>query len=244
MLRIRWTYKLIVSLGCFVVVAAQQPVSAQKNPPLGYIRIWHFAPSLKAQVSISLVGGGSSRPIILARRAALSDVMNYRDVPVGQYKLMVRAAASDLSVTDASPEVLPAVNITVGDKTFQTIILQDQGATAKIFLANDTISGAGIPRGGKRLRIFNFAAGQDATLKISPSNEVIAAPVAAGMSEHVFPNNPGTLMLVMSNKLKNGFEAEQYLEADFTSIDSISALIMFDRYGRLTVLVRPDGKTG
>lgn len=243
MLRIKWSYTLILCVSWYAIAEAQQPASAQKKPPLGYLRVWHFAPSLKTPISVSLAGGGYSGPIILARKVTPSDIMNYRDVPVGQYKLTVRAAASDLNVTEASPEVLPPVNIAVGDKSFQTIILQDQGAAAKIFLANDTTTGTGIPLGGKRLRIFNFAAGQDAALKTSPNNEVIEAHVVAGMSEHVFPTNPGSLMLMMSNKLSNGQEADQYVEANFAAVDSISALIMLDRYGRLTILAKEDGKT-
>jgi hypothetical protein len=187
--------------------------------------------------------GGAPKPTILARALTLSDIMNYRAVPVGRYKLTVRAAASDFSVTEASLEILPAVDIIVGDKTFQTVILQDDGKTPKVFLVNDTTVGTGIPPGGKRLRIFDFAPGQDASLKTAPKNDIIAAHLTPGMSEHLFSGNPGILMLVMSNKLSNGHEAEQYVEANFTAVDSISALIMFDRYGRLAILAMEDGKS-
>jgi hypothetical protein len=169
--------------------------------------------------------------------------MNYRDVAVGRYRLTVRAAAADFSVTDASPEILPTADIIVDDNTFQTVILQDDNKAPKIYLVNDTTIGTGIPRGAKRLRIFNFAPGQDASLKTSPKNDIIAAHLAPGMSEHRFSDNPGSLMLTMSNKLMNGHEAEQSVEANFTGVDSISALVMFDRYGRLTFQAIEDAKS-
>lgn len=234
--RIKLGQILILGLCCSALAEAQQ------TPPMGHVRVWHFAPSLKTQVSISLVGGGP-KPTILARALVLSDIMNYRDVPVGRYKLTVRAAEKDFGVNNATPEILPAVEITVSDKTFQTVILQDNARAPKIFLVNDTTMGSGIPRGGKRLRIFNFAPGQDASIRTAPKNDVIAAHLPAGMSEHLFPDNPGALMLVMSNKLANGHEAEQTVQANFTTADSISALVMLDRYGRLTFQALEDGKS-
>ncbi|HEY4282169.1 MAG TPA: hypothetical protein VGM62_03825 [Chthoniobacterales bacterium] len=204
--------------------------------------MWQFASTLKNKVSVSLVGGGFSNPLILGRAMSASDIIQYRAVPVGQYKLEIRAAAADMGVSNASPEVLPPVSVAVGAQTFQTILFQDVGSTPKIFLANDSIAGTGVPKGGKRLRIFNFAPNQDASLKTSPSNEVISAHVPPGMSEHVFPSNPGMSMLVMSNKLKNGFSAEQSIEIDFRSVDSISILISFDKYGRLALAAMEDAK--
>lgn len=206
---------------------------------MGHIRIWHFASALKVPVSVSMAGG-ASQSVILARALTLSDMINYREVPVGQYKLAVRAAAKDLGAAEGSPELISPVQISVTQDSFQTIILQDQGTTVRVLLANDTESIT--PRGGRRLRIFNFAVGRDASLKISPSNQIIAARIPPGMSEHIFQDNPGSVMLVMSNRLPNGHEAEQPVEANFRSVDSISAVVMLDRYSRLTFVVLEDGK--
>jgi hypothetical protein len=46
----------------------------------------------------------------------------------------------------------------------------------------------------------------------------------------------------MSNKLRNGHEAEQSVEINFSSVDSISALIMLDPYGRLSLRAFDDAK--
>ena len=242
MRRIKIGQILLFSLLCATLAQAQAAPPAQTKPPAGHLRVWHFASNLKGQVSVSLVGG-APRPTILARALMLSDVMNYSEIPPGRYKLTVRASEKDFNVTEASPELIPAVEIVVVDKTFQTVILQNDANTTKVFLVNDSPTGAGIPRGSKRLRIFNFAPGQDASLRTAPKNDIIAAPLNAGMSEHLFPNNPGSLTLVMSNKLKNGREAHQSVEANFTAVDSISALVMLDRYGRLTFQSVEDAKS-
>ncbi len=206
---------------------------------MGYVRVWHFAGSIKNKVSVSLSG---SSPVILGRAIVPSDLLNYREVPPGQYRLSVRASANDLSVTDKDREVLPPVNIAVPDRGFQTVILEDSATGPKTVVINDSTVGTDVPRGGRRLRIFNFAAGQTVSLKTTPSGEVISSQVPPGFSEHFFPSNPGVLMLVMSNKLRNGHEAEQTVEANFRSVDSISALIMFDPYGRLTLRNVEDAK--
>lgn len=149
-----------------------------------------------------------------------SDILNYREVAPGQYKLSVRLSSDDLGVSEKNPEVLPPVNVVVPDKSFQTIILQDDAGRPKILVANDAVVGTDVPKGAKRLRIFDFASGFDAALKTSPSNEIISAHVPAGFSEHVFSSNPGSVLLVMSNKLRNGHEAEQSVEINFSSVDS------------------------
>ncbi len=241
---IKFALTVVLVVGCSLLSKAQQNAegASVQKPPLGHVRVWHFAPSIKTQVSISLTGGGMPKPTILARALTLSDIMNYRDVPVGRYRVTVRAAAQDFSVTEASPEILQPVDIIVGDKTFQTLLLQDAGRTPKIFLVNDTITGANIPRGGKRLRIFNFAAGPVASLRTLPDNQIISEHVGLGSSEHIFPNNPGAMTVVMSNKLPNGHEAQQPMQLDFNRVDSISAVLMFDRYGRLTFQAIEDAK--
>jgi hypothetical protein len=228
------------SLALRPLAAQAQETATSKKPPAGYVRVWHFAPSIKTKISVSLAGPGS--PAILGRAMVPSNLLNYREVPPGQYKLSVRTSADDLSVSEKNPEVLPPVSITVLDKSFQTIILQDDAGRPKILVANDSVIGTNVPKGAKRLRIFDFASGFDAALKSSPSNEVISAHVPAGFSEHIFPGNPGAMMLVMSNKLRNGHEAEQPVETNFNSVDSISALIMLDPYGRLSLRVFDDAK--
>ena len=239
---------LILSLWiCAEIHAQAAPTAAPtravvRHQPTGYIRVWHFAPNLKTPVSVSLSGGGSPKPLILARALMRSDIMNYREVPVGQLKLSVRQGASDFSVSDANPEVLLPVTITVEDNSYQTIILQDEGRSTKLLVSKDN-TGTDVPHGGKRLRIFNFAPGRDASLRIVPKNEVISAHVPTGLSQHIFPSNPGSLTLIMSNKLPNGYEAEQNIDADFSRADSISALLLIDKYGRLELQARQDAKT-
>ena len=142
-------YALVLCAALYAATFCERVTGAQK-PPAGYLRIWHFAPSLKAPVSVSLVGGGLSHPLILTRAFTPLNVMSYRDVPPGQYKLQVRAANKELGVSDADPEMLAPVTVTVGDGTFQTVLLQDQGSSAKIFLSNDATVGTGIPPGAKR----------------------------------------------------------------------------------------------
>jgi hypothetical protein len=233
--------KLIVPIILCLLVSAESRVdSAIQKAPAGYIRIWHFAPSLKIPLSVSLVGSGAPQPVVLARALQLSDMINYREVPVGQYKLSVRATTKDVAVSETSPEVVSPVQISVAQNSFQTIILQDQGLIPRVLLASDKEPKS--PVGTKKLRIFNFAPGYDASLKISPSNEIIAAHIATGMSEHVFRDNPRSVTVVLSNKLKNGHEAEQPVEANFASVDSISAVVMLDRYGRLTFVALEDGR--
>src|SRR3954469_23911837 len=86
---------LIVLAASSANVPAQAPAEAQtRKPPMGYIRVWHFAPSMKRKVSVSLVGA-TPRPVILARALVPSDMLSYRELPPGQYKLSVRAAADD-----------------------------------------------------------------------------------------------------------------------------------------------------
>lgn len=234
----------ILILGfCASLILAQQapPVNEppSKRPPMGYVRVWHFASTLKPKVALSLEGPSKA---ILARAMTPGQNMNYREVSPGTYKVKIRAARADLDVNDKDPELIPAVALTVADKTFQTLILQDDGSAPKILAINDTTVGSGIPRGGKRLRIFHFAAGQDASLTVTPTNEVIAAHLTPGISQHLFSNNPGTLMLVMSNKLVNGHNAEQAVELNFASTDSISAIVMFDPYGRLAIRCEEDAR--
>jgi Domain of unknown function (DUF4397) len=227
---------------CASAISAQQSppaIEPTPKPPMGHVRVWHFAPSFKPKVSISLEGPGKA---ILARAMTPGQLMSYREVSPGNFKVAVRAATNDLMINDKDPEIIPAVSVAVADKTFQTLILQEGGKTPKILLVNDNTNGTGIPPGGKRLRIFNFATGQDASLKTVPGNEVIAANLTPGVSQHLFSNNPGALTLVMTNKLASGHNAEQHVELNFTSADSISVLVMFDPYGRLAMRSEEDGK--
>src|ERR1043166_8367326 len=100
MRQIRFAQLFLLLCSC-VTVQAQQPTvpSSGRKQPVGHIRVWHFATNLKAPVSVSLVGAGSPKPVILARALKLADIMNYRDVPIGQLKVSVRAGAGDYSVS-------------------------------------------------------------------------------------------------------------------------------------------------
>jgi len=236
-------YIILCGAICTAVGDAPKMRAAQK-PPAGYLRIWHFAPSLRTPISLSLTGAGASAssPLILMRTIIPSNVTNYREVPPGQYQLHVRAASKDLNITEADPEVLPPVTISVGNGTFQTIVLQDQGNSAKLLLSTDTTAGTGLPIGAKRLRIFNFAPGQMISLKTIPQNEIVSSSVPSGVSEHIFASDPGTTNLVMTTKLRNGQDSEQNAEISFKAVDSMSALIIYDRYGRLSLIVQNDAK--
>jgi hypothetical protein len=201
--------------------------------------VWHFAASIQPRLAVSLTAG-EGQQVILSRSLALGKLMSYREVPPGQYKLAVRSATVEQSVKPAGPELIPSVTVAVANRSFQTIFLQDQTNGPKTFVVNDGTVGTGIPRGGKRLRIFDFAPGQQASLKTA--NEVIAPTVVPGRAEHIFPNNPGVLTIFMSNKVANGHEAQQSMEFDFNRCDSISAVLTFDRYGRLIFEAAEDAR--
>jgi hypothetical protein len=178
--------------------------------------------------------------VILSRSLGVGRLASYREVPPGQYKISIRAAAADLKADPSGPEILPTFELNVVNKSFQTVILQDQVPGNKVWVSDDGTSGAGIPQGGKRLRIYDFAPGQQASLKIA--DQVLAANIGLGSSQHIFPTNPGTVQIVMVSKLANGHEAQQPMEFDFNRCDSISAVLMFDRYGRLTFQTAQDAK--
>jgi hypothetical protein len=207
---------------------------------MGYIRVWHFAASIKTPIAVSLVVGNGP-PLILGRSMVAGRLASYRDVPPGRYKSAIRASAADQGANISAPELLPPAVIDVADRTFQTILIQDGGGP-KVSVLNDGTIGGSLPKGGKRMRIFNFAPGQAVSLKVLPSEEIISSSVPAGASQHIFPSNPGKLTTVMSNKLRNGHEAQQYLELDFSRCDSISIVIMLDRYDRLTFEAAEDTK--
>ncbi len=236
--------RLLLILGSYLFGALQasgQEPSRNSSPaakrPTGYVRVWNFMSSIKGEVAVSLVGG---EPVILSRSLAAGRLAGYREVPPGQYRISIHAAAVDPRAKPSGQELLPSSVVTVTNGSFQTIILQDQVGPNKVSVANDRTTGAGIPPGGKRLRIFDFAPGQQVSLKTS--NEVLAANISLGSSQHIFSTNPGLLNIVMSNKLPNGHEAEQPMDFDFNRCDSISAILMFDRYGRLTLEVAEDAK--
>jgi hypothetical protein len=193
--------------------------------------------SIKGEVAVSLSGG---QPVILSRSLRVGQLASYREVPPGQYKISIRTAATDLNADPTGQEILPSFAINVVNKSFQTIILQDQVPGNRVWVSDDGMTGAGIPQGGKRLRIYDFAPGQQASLKIA--DQVLAANIGLGSSQHLFPTNPGVIQIVMVNKLANGHEAQQPMEFDFNRCDSISAVLMFDRYGRLTFETAQDAR--
>ena len=167
--------------------------------------------------------------MIIARSLEIGRLASYRDVRPGSYQLSVYVASADQNMKPSGPELTPRIQITVADHTFQTIVLQDLASGPKAVVFNDGTVGAGVPPGGKRLRMFNFAANQDASLKSLPNKEPIFPRVSPGSSQYMFSKNPGAMTVIMSNKLPNGHEAQQTAQLDFNRTDSITAVLMFDQ---------------
>jgi hypothetical protein len=213
----------------------------EKREAAGYLRVWNFANSLRPPIAVSLVGGPIS-PVILSRTTQLSYLASYRSVAPGRYKLDVRPGQTDQKAGGApvatGKELMPPVAIEVADRTFQTIIFQDQAGKPQVAILNDSTSG--IPKGGKRLRVLGFTVAQNASLRAN--NQVIAEHILGGLTQQVFPAKPGSMTLTLSNKLANGHEAQQSSELDFNRVDSITAVVMLDRYGRLTLITVEDGR--
>ena len=242
MLRTNWLLVALTYLNLVSFVLAQSPSPSPTplppHPPVGYMRVWDLASSLKQAVSISLAGG--KQPCILSRALKSGQLTSYRELPVGTFKINVRTASKDLSISESEPTLIPPAAVAVADRSFQTLVLQDDVKAPKVFLINDSTIGTGLASGSKRLRIFNFAPGQSVSLKTMPRGELIAERLATGMSQHIFSASPGSVTLVMSNRLPNGHDAEQNIELNFASADSISAVIMIDPYSRLTLAAFED----
>ena len=214
---------------------AQEPPDTTPTPtpnPVGHIRVWDFAYSISKPIEVSLIGGAS--PLILSRSMIAGRIGSYQELPVGSYKVSVRDDSSP-EKDQRRPELIPSATINLVDKSFQTVVLMDDRGSPKIFVVNDGVTKESrMPPGAKRLRAFNFAKEERPALKTVQGNRLLWDRVPAGMSEQFFPADTSTVDLIMVSKLPSGRESQQVINADFTGSPTLSVVIFFDRYGRLT----------
>ena len=218
---------------------AADPVM-QKQITESYIRLWNFSNVIKTPIFVSLVGS-SGPPQVLTRSMSTGRMGNYHQIPPGPYRLSVKSSGTDLKVFPPTNDLIPTVASSATPSGFLTIILnEDQGVT-KTIVVSDAL-GAGLSSTARRLRVFNFATGQNPMLKLLPDDFVLWTRVPAGLSEHVFNNNPGVKTIGMVSKLTGGREAQQLIEANFNVANAISIVVFFDRYGRLSFQGMEDAK--
>jgi hypothetical protein len=211
---------------------------APQREPAGYIRVWDFASSFKDPVEVTLTAGAN--PITLAYAMTPGQLGSYRQLPVGRYRISIRAANPDAlkpgtgaPAPNRNPELVPATTVEVTDLSFRTLILRDEGSAAKPLLIDDTIAGSARAR---RLRVFNFASAEHQTaVKIFNTGETLWPNTPPGMSEHVFPADTKAVNLAVATKLASGREATQVVEADFGAALGVSLAIFANSDGALSV---------
>jgi hypothetical protein len=211
--------------------------AAAQREPAGYIRVWDFATSFKSPIDVSLAGGTS--PITLAYSMKPGQLGSYRQLPVGRYRVSIRAADPEAlkpgsaPAPNRNPELVPATTVDVTDLSFRTLILRDEAGVPKPVLIDDA---TGASSRGRRLRVFNFApADQQITVKVLNTDVTLWRETPTGMSEHVFSPDTRAVNLAVAIKLATGRESTQIVEADFGAALGVSLAIFADADGALTV---------
>lgn len=216
----------------------------------GFIRLWNFAEKNSASgIGVFLAKDGRivepEQRLWLARGSRNGEVRSYLEVPPGKYDVIVLRDASqqgamvDVSSLAAADKdfLSKPIPVEITEGAFFTVVVRDVGDSLDVEVLSDHKVSA------KALRLFNFS--DEDSVIVSVLNPGGAPTVISKLGQEpviatIPPSLSSATFEVSYPSDLPGKIASMNVEADFTDVISCSLIVAHDRYGRLSIIARPD----